>query len=129
MSWGGTMQCIVVNQTGGPITKVTFSHEWNGSAQAPLFNQSTPFENGASVDFPITVGEGGSDLWSVQFLDVAGNCWYRNGKQCDIEESDYDSGKPVYAMIKPGNVGFSIDLPVSTSCKDNDYDSCNDAAK
>ena len=129
MSWGGNMQCIIVNQTGGAITNVVFSHEWNGAAQAPLFNQNTPFADGDSVDFQITVGDGGSDLWSVKFVDAAGKCWYRDGKQCDVSESDFDSGKPVYAMIKPGDVGFSIDLPVSDSCKDNHYDSCDDAAE
>lgn len=129
MSWGGSMKCIIVNQTGGTITNVTFSHQWNGAAQAPLFSPTDPFENGDSVEFGITVGEGGADLWSVKFNDAQGKCWFRDGKQCDVEESDYDSGKPVYAMLKPGTIGFSIDLPVSESCKDNHYDSCDDAEK
>ena len=126
MSWSGTMKCEIVNATGGSITKVTFSHEWNGSANAPLFNQNQPFANGEKVSFTINVGEGGADLWSVQFTDAEGNCWYRQSKQCDVSEDDFNSGKAVRAVLKAGNVGFSIELPVSTSCLDNYYDSCND---
>jgi hypothetical protein len=129
MSWGGTMKCYIVNQTGGTITKVSFAHQWNGAAQAPLFSPTDPFENGEQVELDITVGPGSADDWSVQFNDAQGKCWYRNNKQCDVSQSDFESGKPVYAILKPGNVGFSIDLPVSQSCKDNYYDSCDGDAK
>lgn len=124
MSWSGTMNCNIVNATGGTITNVTFSHEWNGIANAPLFNQNQGFANGDSVSFTINVGEGGSDLWSVQFTDAQGKCWYRKGKQCDVSEEDFESGKPVTAQLNPGTVGFSIELPVSSSCPDNYYDEC-----
>jgi hypothetical protein len=129
MSWSGTMHCNITNSTGGTITKVAFSHEWNGAAQAPLFNQNQGFADGDSAEFTIDVGEGGADLWSVQFTDAGGNCWYRSGKQCDISEDDFNSGKPVKAVLKAGTVGFSIELPKSSSCPDNYYDSCNDGAK
>lgn len=129
MSWSGTMNCNIINSTGGTITNVTFSHEWNDSANAPIFNPNQGFANGDSVELTINVGEGGSDLWSVQFTDASGNCWYRKGKQCDVSEDDYNSGNPVNAVLNAGTVGFSIELPVSTSCPDNYYDSCNDGAK
>ena len=125
MSWGGTMTCNIVNKTGGTITGVTFSHQWNGAAQAPIFNPNDPFTDGMVVPFTIQVGEGGSDEWSLQFTDAAGNCWYRNGKQCDVEEEDFQSGKPVTAVLGPGTVGFSIKTPVSDPCLDNYYDSCS----
>ena len=129
MSWSGSMNCNIINSTGGTITKVTFSHQWNGAAQAPLFNQNEGFADGDSVEFTIDVGEGGADLWSVQFTDAEGNCWYRNGKQCDVSEDDFKSGKPVKAVLKAGKVGFSIETPKSDPCPDNFYDSCNDGAK
>ncbi|HEV3485265.1 MAG TPA: hypothetical protein VG106_07650 [Vicinamibacterales bacterium] len=124
MSWGGQMTCNIINNTGGAITNVTFSHEWNGGAQEPIFG-TDPFPDGGTAPFTIQVGDGGSDLWSVQFTDADGNCWYRKDKQCDVSEDDFTSGNPVNAVLKAGKVGFSIELPVSTSCPDNYYDSCS----
>ena len=129
MSWGGTMKCDIINSTGGTITKVTFSHQWNSGATAPLFNPDQGFADGDTVSFDITVGEGGADLWSVQFTDAEGNCWYRTRKQCDVSEDDFNSGKPVKAVLKAGKVGFSIETPVSDPCPDNYYDSCNETAQ
>lgn len=128
MSWSGTMTCVIINNTGGTITKITFSHEWNGIADAPLFNDQG-FADGDQVPFSISVGHGGADLWSVQFTDADGNCWYRRHKQCDISQEDFDSGKPVNAVLKQGKVGFSIETPVSDPCNDNYYDSCNGEEK
>lgn len=129
MSWAGTMICNITNSTGGSITKLTFSHQWNESVDEPIVNPNQPIADGDSFPLTIHVGEGGTDLWSVQFTDSQGNCWYRNQKQCDIEQEDFDSGNPVKALLGPGNLGFSIMMPVSSSCTDNYYDSCNDGTK
>jgi hypothetical protein len=125
MSWSGTMTCNIINSTGGAITKVTFSHQWNDGVDEPIFDPSQPFADGATVPFTIHVGYGGSDLWTMQFTDAQGNCWYRKEKQCDIEQEDLDSGNPVNAVLKAGKVGFSIKPPVSEPCLDNYYDSCS----
>ena len=73
--------------------------------------------------FDIDVGSGGSDLWSVRFDDGT-NCYNRSNKQCNVDESDYQSRKPVVIDLGPGGQGFSVLLPVSSSCKDNRYDRC-----
>ncbi|HEX3109275.1 MAG TPA: hypothetical protein VHU41_09285 [Thermoanaerobaculia bacterium] len=125
MSWGGTMTCNIENKTGGTITGVSFAHQWNGGVDQPIFNPNDPFTNNMVVPMTIHVGEGSSDDWTVRFTDADGNCWYRNEKQCDIEQEDLQSGKAVHAVLGPGKVGFSIKLPVSSSCLDNYYDSCN----
>ena len=125
MSWGGTMTCNIVNQTGGTITKVTFSHQWNGGVDEPIFNPNDPFTDGMTVPMTIHVGEGSADLWTVQFTDAEGNCWYRTEKQCDVEQEDFQSGNPVTAILKDGKTGFSIKTPVSDPCLDNYYDSCS----
>ncbi|MFP5248136.1 MAG: hypothetical protein ACLGH0_15695 [Thermoanaerobaculia bacterium] len=124
MSWSGTMTCNLINKTGGTITDVTFTHQWNEGVDEPLLNQ--PIADGDVIPVPIHVGEGGTDLWSVRFTDADGNCWYWNEKQCNVEKEDFDSGKPVDVVLKPGKVGFSVETPVSEPCPDNYYDSCNE---
>jgi hypothetical protein len=125
MSWGGTMTCSVTNQTGGTITSVSVVHLWNQYHDAPAPNPTPSLDNGDTISFQINVGSGGSDDWSVSFTDASGACWYRNGKQCNVEEEDYTSGSPVNINLLSGAQGFSIELPSSSSCTDNYYDSCS----
>lgn len=124
MSWSGTMKCIVTNQTGGPITGLSASHEWEGVTNSPT-EVPPSLADGESISFSINVGSGGSDEWTVRFTDAQGNCWYRNGKQCDVEEDDLNSGLPVNVNLLNSSQGFSIELPSSSSCTDNSYDSCS----
>ncbi|ROO87362.1 delta endotoxin-like protein [Actinocorallia herbida] len=120
MSWQGSMQCIVTNKTGGPITNVSVSHAWNAtqSTSAPELS------NGDSIltPFSIETGSGGSDLWTISCVDASGETWGRTDKQCDIEEEDYDSGEAVRITFGPLSEGWSVTLPLSSSCTDNYYD-------
>jgi hypothetical protein len=124
MSWSGQMTCTVTNQTGGTITSLTVHHQWNQFNDVPNPNPTLTLANDASISFTINVGSGGSDDWSITFTDAQGNCWYRNQKQCNVEEEDLQSGQAVALNLLPGSQGFSIEMPVSSSCTDNHYDSC-----
>ncbi|HYO13846.1 MAG TPA: hypothetical protein VE685_11690 [Thermoanaerobaculia bacterium] len=125
MSWSGTMTCTVTNQTGGTITNLSILHQWEGFADAPNPNPTASLAEGASISFTINVGSGGSDEWSLRFIDATGACWYRDQKQCDVEDEDLESGQPVLVNLLNGNQGFSIEMPESSSCTDNYYDSCS----
>lgn len=125
MSWNGEMTCVVTNQTGGTITNVSLIHQWKSFQDTPNPNPTPSLKDNASISFTINVGSGGSDEWSVTFTDAQGACWYRNGKQCDVEENDYQSGAPVSVNLLNSAQGFSIEMPASSSCPDNFYDSCS----
>lgn len=119
MSWQGNMQCIVMNNTGGPITNVSVAHTWNAT-------QSVSVGELAQGDviltpFSIETGSGGSDLWTISCVDASGENWVRSGKQCDIEEEDFDSGEAVRVTFGPFTDGWSVIMPVSSSCTDNYY--------
>jgi hypothetical protein len=122
MSWSGTMWCQVHNGTGVQIDGVKVSHQW------AEFTQSKDFDfipAGHTVDaFGMNVGSGGSDFWSVRFADNNKNCYYRSNKQCNVEESDYQSRNPVVLDLGPGSQGFSVVLPTTSSCLNNSYNRC-----
>lgn len=124
MSWGGTMTCNVINNTGGTITGFSIFHQWNDSVDEPLLT-GQPVPDRETIPFTIHVGEGGSDDWTLKFIDAAGNCWYRDAKQCDVEQEDLESGQPVQVILNAGSSGFSILTPVSQPCPNNYYDSCS----
>lgn len=123
--WTGEMTCVVTNQTGGPITKATTFHGWNNGSQGPL---AFSLEDGGSVSFDFKTGSGHDDYWSVSFTDAEGNVWYRDDKQCNVDESDYQSGKPVRINLLAPSTGWSVELPVSSGCPDNYYDQQTSAA-
>lgn len=125
MSWSGTMNCAVTNQTGGTIKELTVLHQWEAFSDAP--NPTPSLEDGSSISFTIHVGSGGSDEWSLRFIDEHGSCWFRNQKQCDVEEEDLQSGLGVNVNLLSSEQGFSIEMPESSSCTDNSYDSCGSA--
>ncbi|HEX8150110.1 MAG TPA: hypothetical protein VF591_23200 [Pyrinomonadaceae bacterium] len=124
MNWYGTMKCVVTNQTGGTIFGLSASHQWKGYTDLAT-NVPPTMENGQSVTFIINVGSGGSDEWAVRFNDAQGNCWYRQGKQCNVEEDDLNSKAPVHLNLLSSSQGFSIELPSSSSCPHNHYDACS----
>jgi hypothetical protein len=122
-----TLNCVVTNQFPGNIQQVMVSHQWtetstiDGSTTTP---QASVLSPGGTFSFPITVGSGGRDLWSVSFM-YNGLQYYRNNKQCDVTQSDISSEGTVYInLISPTN-GFSIELPKSSSCTDNYLNSGN----
>jgi hypothetical protein len=117
MSWNGTMNVIVTNQTGGTITDATAAHSWQASNTS--VGPQTLGE-GQSMSFGINVGSGGSDTWSIGFV-LGSTKYYRTGKQCNVEESDLDSGSPIYINFLPPSQGWSIEMPSSSSCTDNFY--------
>jgi hypothetical protein len=125
MSWNGTMQCIVTNDTGGPITDVAVSHTWTDDGTQSTTSQS--MAQAYAIEFAISVGDGGSDEWTISLVDVSGEMYGRVDKQCDVEEEDYDSGNPVRISLGPLTVGWSVQLPVSSSCTDNYYDDMGQA--
>ena len=118
--WGGDIDCYVTNQTGGPITGVRVSHDWDGRTQ-PF--SAERLEDGETHDFYVQTGQGGHDHWTVSFTDASGSGWHRKGKQCDITVDDFRSNRPVWITLGPGRRGFSVTMPVSSSCNDNYYDS------
>lgn len=117
--WGGTMTCHVANETGGYISNVTATHEWDDRSQQL---GRTGMDVGESAPFEILVGSGGHDLWSIIFMDESGRMCVRHGKQCDVTSGDLSSGGPVYLNLGPYSRGFSVVLPDSSSCIDNSYD-------
>lgn len=127
MSWTGSITVVVNNQTGGAVSNLSVTHMWKQS-QDTLPGQPISLANNASAQFTANTGSGGSDTWSVTFNDASGNCWYRNGKQCNIESGDIGAGQ-INFNLQPGSQGFSIELPESSSCNDNYYNSCNADAK
>ncbi len=122
LEYSGNMTCIVNNQSGGPITDVSVSHQWKGITNT---YGPTSLNTGANGSFEIQVGSGGSDEWSVRWTDADGQCWYRSDKQCDVYDEDLNSGKPVNVNLINGDQGFSVEMPVSSSCNDNYVSSCS----
>lgn len=118
MNWSGTMTVNVTNQTNGPLHTVCAAHTWNGKTSRVGPQDLAP---NASITFQVSVGGGGSDEWSIGFTDPSGNQYYRNGKQCNVEESDYKSKKPIVINLLPLGTGWSVELPESSSCTDNSY--------
>ncbi len=114
------MKVILNNQTGNTVYGASCWHVLNGKTDG-LYPQD--LANGGSAAFQINVGSGGNDDWSVAFIDAGGNGWYRSGKQCNVEESDLNSGQPININLLATSTGFSIELPSSSSCTDNSYDS------
>ena len=112
------MTVDVVNKTGGDIQAVTVMHTWNGEASKI---GPGPLDDGGGTSFTIKVGGGGADEWYVGFTDGYGNQLYRNGKGCNIEQSDYDSGEGVLIVLGSLNAGWSIELPKSSGCIGNSY--------
>jgi len=125
MSWNGNMNVIVTNQTGGTITDATAAHSWQAS-NTSVGPQT--LAQGQSMSFGISVGSGGSDQWSIGFIS-GGTKYYRTGKQCNVEESDLDSGSPIFINFLPPSQGWSVELPSSSSCTDNYYDTSSAAAE
>lgn len=126
MSWGGSMQVIVTDETGGPITQVSVSHRWtDGGSPESISCQSMALHE--SVPFEIVVGSGGSDEWTVALVDVSGQEWGRQNKQCNVKEEDYDSHESIRIQLGLLNEGWSVYLPKSSSCIDNYYDEMGEA--
>jgi len=125
MSWSGSITVNVNNQTGGDITGLQVTHTWvtDGDKSTYIPNQPVPLAAGATVAFTANTGNG-SDDWSVTFIDVNGICWARKRKQCDIEQKDVTSGSPINFNLLNGNQGFSIEMPLSSSCNDNSLGKC-----
>jgi hypothetical protein len=78
----------------------------------------------ASVTFPVTTGNGGTDEWTIAFTTPDPNpnrCVFRNSKHCNITAEDTGAGAAINLNL--GNVaqGFSIVFPVSSSCFNNEY--------
>lgn len=109
--------CIVQNQTNQPITDVQVQKLW-GSEPDGFFNESLMRVNGSGT-FSFKSGSGSGDYWTLKFT-LGSTTYYRNEKRCDVEQSDLDSPTPVYLNL--GVNSFSIELPVSSSCTDNSYD-------
>lgn len=118
--WSGTMTCNVQNRTGGRIS-VVVKHYQNKTVDTLPF---TIMENNESRNLTINVESPYTDEWSVFFMITSGLYLYRVQKVCNVTESDLKSGKPVNVVLRPQVQGFSISLPVSSSCNDNSYNNC-----
>ena len=110
-------KCVVFNYTGGKIAVVA-QHVWN-NYKDPL--QFIVLDINQSASFTINVGSGGSDYWSVWLMATSGRYLYRDNKQCDVYESDLNSGNPINLNLQNQSTGFSIQMPKSSSCVNNYY--------
>jgi hypothetical protein len=116
-AYSGTMTCNVLNSTGGTIAVVA-QHAWSNYKDTLAF---IVLENGKAASFTIHVGSGGSDYWSVWIMATSGRYLYRDNKQCDVYESDLDSHNPINLNLLNQSTGFSIQMPKSSSCINNYY--------
>jgi hypothetical protein len=147
MSWQGTMTCQLVNSLGYDIGNLFFDHWWNPNSgnyhDAPpnLDGGTVPptIPAGGVLSFTINVGGSASEIsvdqwrfyfaangtwWSLGFAPDFNSPTYVTYKVCTIYEEDYDSGEPVVINFMPQ--GWSVDLPKSSNCPNNSYDSSTD---
>ena len=117
MSWSGPMTVYVRNLTGGAISRATAGHTWQASNTSA---GPADLSAGGMMDFAIECGSGGSDKWSVGFW-IGATKYYRDGKSCDIAEKDRTSGQAIYLDLQEPGSGWSIKLPLSSSCMNNTY--------
>jgi len=112
--------CVVTNQTGNLITSVSiqkfFGDSPDGSVSVDTMNLND------QISFNFTGGSGSGDYWTLQF-NLNGVTYYRNRKRCDVETEDLSAPQPVNLNLLPPAQGFSVEMPVSSSCDDNYYDS------
>jgi hypothetical protein len=118
MSWSGPMNVNVYNRTGGTISELTASHTWKGSTTSV---RPTSLPDGALTNFAIETGSGGSDEWTVTFV-YGGKRYYRDGKQCNVDEKDRTSGQSIEIKLQSPESGWTIKMPLSSSCVNIDYD-------
>ncbi len=126
MSWSGTTQCLVVNGTLGPITSLQVVHTLGDNSQStPL----TTLNSLGTLLFPITIGSGDNDEWTVSFTTANGATQVQGSASCNIEEEDDQAAACVIILLNDTSIGFSIFPPVSRPLLHVSYDlSAADAA-
>ena len=112
------MQVDVHNLTGGDISAATISHTWKGSTTGL---SGVSLTVGSALPFAISTGSGSDDRWTVTFV-LGDTIYYRDGKVCNIKEKDRTSGQTIKIQLLPPATGWSIVMPLSSSCIDNFYD-------
>jgi hypothetical protein len=118
MAWEGDLAVVVTNQTGGTITEAHCQHTWDDKKQ-----QIGPrdLDDNGTMELTVRSGSGGSDEWSITFWSRGVN-YYRKNKQCNITEGDLNSGRAIYINLLGPSTGWSIEMPDSSSCLNNYYD-------
>jgi len=113
--------CIVYNLTGFDARYISVEH-WlfttgiddKGDADG------NSIDAGQSFKFEITHDTDPDDAAHWWWVDIDfgdGTCWWSwVGDSCDLETRDVNSGRPVYVLLHPKNVGWSLTYPVSGAC-------------
>ncbi|HEU4328171.1 MAG TPA: hypothetical protein VFS21_33855 [Roseiflexaceae bacterium] len=121
--WSGPVQCLIFNATGGPISDVQVAHSIGGTTQSPPVGS---LNNGGTLLYTIEsegagYGSNLSDEWSVSFV-TGSVTLQRSGKQCNIEQEDFQANSCVIVALYNAMNGFSIITPVSKPCLNNQYE-------
>lgn len=123
-SWSGSVQCLIFNATGDAISDLQVSHTLAGSTQSPPVSA---LDNGGTLLYTIASegwsydGSNQTDEWSVSFV-IGNTTLQRSGKQCTIEEEDFEANSCVIIALYNALIGFSIITPVSKPCLNNEYE-------
>jgi hypothetical protein len=118
LDWSGAVECLIVNGTGGPITNLQVVHTIGDTTESPPV---TAQENYGTLLYTISSSSTYIDEWSVSFTISSGVTLEQSGKQCNIEQEDYQATSCVIVMLANASVGFSIITPVSNPCLQNKY--------
>lgn len=106
----------IANKTGNSISNVSVEHIQTDYPNATLSVDS--LDNGSSSGtMAFDTNNHHGDYWYVSFLDSSGNLWTGN-ERCGFESED--NGHNVTITLNATQ--FSITMPASSSCTDNDYD-------
>jgi hypothetical protein len=106
---------VVTNNTGGTITNCVVSHICSGQPTATL--PPCTLANGeTSKSIAFTTETSSKDRWSVSFVN-SGNELRTGQENCGFESED--KGGTVTINLAPED--FDVEMPVSSSCMDNDY--------
>jgi hypothetical protein len=117
--WSGEMECVVTNESGLTVAVIVQHFLLTETPdELPL----SILANGASANFTIKVGSGANDIWYLFMIMPRAEVITNTRKQCNVEQEDLDSGKPV--TISLGVTNFDILTPVSSTCLNVSYTGC-----
>jgi len=118
--------CVVYNLTGFDARYISVEH-WlfttgitdTGDAEG------NSIDAGQSFKFEITYDTDPYDAAHWWWVDIEfddESCWLSwVGDLCNLETRDVTSGRPVYVILHPKNIGWSLTYPVSGACMKMPY--------
>lgn len=105
---------VVINNTGHPISNVIVTHATTGFGPN-TFTATTLLDSTPSAAMALVTSTPNKDRWTVAFV-MQGQA-FTGYVNCGFESSD--NGGVVRVVLDAES--FDIDMPVSSSCTDNDY--------